>query len=160
MGKGEGNGSSTERIAAWQWQPGQSGNPKGRPRKRPITSEYENILATPAPDVVVDALRRFGAKRGDSWARVIGLAQVRNALMPSGVGALAARELREACEGKAPRRLEVLTSEERAISITVEYEPPRYERPVLDQSVPGMRERIIDATPEPSDTESPRKTNE
>src|SRR5690348_6679326 len=152
---GEGNESSADRIAPWQWQPGQSGNPKGRPKKRPITTEYENILATPAPDVVVDALRRFGAKRGDSWARVIGLAQVRNALMPSGVGALAARELREACEGKAPRRLEVLTSEERAISIVVEYEKPRTARPILDDRVPGAR--IIDATPEPPEAEPTRK---
>jgi hypothetical protein len=153
---GEGNGSSADRIAEWRWQPGQSGNLRGRPKKRPITSEYENILATPAPDLVVDPLRGFGAKRGDSWARVIGLAQVRNALMPTGVGAFAARELREACEGKAPKRVELVTAEERTISITVEYEPPRYERPVLDTRIPGAR--MIDATPEPP--ESPCKIDE
>lgn len=30
------------------WQPGQSGNPGGRPKKKPITEAYEKLLEDPA----------------------------------------------------------------------------------------------------------------
>jgi hypothetical protein len=38
----------TPEMEAAQWKPGQSGNPGGRPKKKPITEMYERILSDPA----------------------------------------------------------------------------------------------------------------
>lgn len=34
-------------LNAVKWKPGQSGNPSGRPKKKPITEMYEELLADP-----------------------------------------------------------------------------------------------------------------
>lgn len=34
-------------IRSFMWQPGQSGNPSGRPKKKPVTEIFEQILADP-----------------------------------------------------------------------------------------------------------------
>jgi hypothetical protein len=148
MGEGK---SDADRIAAWKWQPGQSGNLKGRTKKRPLTSEYENVLASPAPVEVVAALSRWGARKGATWAQCIAISRAKAALLASGNGTLAAKEMREACEGKSTKRMEFVTAEERAITISVEYEEPRTSRPVLEES------RLIDA--KVSASESQRGTD-
>ena len=41
------------------WQPGQSGNPGGRPKRKPITELYEQILADPeAVEELRSAIRK------------------------------------------------------------------------------------------------------
>jgi hypothetical protein len=37
-----------EAFVSAQWKPGQSGNPSGRPKKKPITEAYEKLLEDPA----------------------------------------------------------------------------------------------------------------
>ena len=37
----------TPEMVEAQWKPGQSGNPGGRPKKKPITELYERMLADP-----------------------------------------------------------------------------------------------------------------
>jgi hypothetical protein len=147
-----GNKSSADRIASYRWPKGTSGNLKGRPRKRILTAEYESVLESPAPSPIVTALAKWGARPGDTWSRLIALSQARNALLTTASAAVSAKELREATEGKSTKCMEFVTAEERAITISVEYEPARTSRPVLDDRRIES-ERIIEAKPESSETE-------
>src|SRR5262249_55501187 len=38
------------KIVPFQWKPGESGNPKGRPRKQPLTDILRAVLAEQIPD--------------------------------------------------------------------------------------------------------------
>lgn len=44
----------TAQMEAVKWKPGQSGNPNGRPKKKPITELYEKILNDPKNMAVVE----------------------------------------------------------------------------------------------------------
>ena len=46
-GKPRGN---PEKIAPFRWKPGESGNPKGRPRKEPLTDILRAVLAEKIPN--------------------------------------------------------------------------------------------------------------
>ena len=59
------------------WQPGQTGNPGGRPKKKPITDRYLRIVETELPDEIRGAL---GLPRGATFGDAIALAQARQAL--------------------------------------------------------------------------------
>ena len=48
MGKAKPRGNPTK-IIPFQWKPGQSGNPKGRPRKEPLTDILRAVLAERIP---------------------------------------------------------------------------------------------------------------
>src|SRR4051812_2849122 len=48
-----------EQLLRNQWKPGQSGNPGGKPKKKPVTELYEEMLSD--PDLVAD-LRNAIAK--------------------------------------------------------------------------------------------------
>lgn len=75
------------------WQPGQSGNPGGRPKKRPISDELERLLAQEAP-----------GSGGKPWAEVIAEALLRKA-RKGDVRAIA--ELANRIEGKPHQAVEV-----------------------------------------------------
>jgi len=75
------------------WQPGQSGNPGGRPRTKLITSELERMLEQEAP-----------AANGKTWAAVIAEALLKKA-RKGDVRAIA--ELANRVEGKARQTVDL-----------------------------------------------------
>jgi Family of unknown function (DUF5681) len=80
--------SKAEWLKPYHWQKGQSGNPSGRPRK-PITEAYAAIAEQKYPD---DPL-------GRTYAQLIAEGQFNAAIKGK---TEAAREIREALEGKTP----------------------------------------------------------
>ena len=109
-------------------RPGEVRNPAGINRKRPITDEYWQSSAEPMPLVLI---RRFNRKcgaallrPGDTWARGVAIRAQYEAVMQGMMRA--ARELREAMEGKAPQRLEITaTPAKTQVVLTVRYEERR-----------------------------------
>jgi hypothetical protein len=77
------------------WKPGQSGNPGGRPKKKPITEELERLLTEQAP-----------SGDGRTWAALIAEALLRKA-STGDVRAIA--ELTNRIEGKPLQSLTVGT---------------------------------------------------
>src|ERR1022692_3423862 len=83
------------------FKPGQSGNPGGRPKKRPISDRYAAIVERPLEEEVRQALK---LPRGATYGDAIVLGQARIAIKGK---TDAAKEIREAIEGKATQRIEV-----------------------------------------------------
>jgi Family of unknown function (DUF5681) len=119
-----------------KWQPGQSGNPSGRPHKRPITDRYEQILETLLPD---DIARALGLPKGATHGDAIALAQVRQAIKGK---TEAAREIREAIEGKTAQRDEQDENSNRFSVVLIDsrnrpnWEEMRRKHPQIE--VPGL----------------------
>lgn len=87
----------TAHLEIFQWKPGQSGNPSGRPRKKPLTERYEQVLEEALPE---KARLKLGLAPGATYGDAIAAGQARKAVM----GATeAAKEIREAVEGKSPQ---------------------------------------------------------
>lgn len=82
------------------WQPGQSGNPGGRPKKKPITDRYLRIVETELPDGIRRALE---LPRGATFGDAIALAQARQAIKGE---TSAAKEMREAIEGRSTEQVD------------------------------------------------------
>lgn len=62
--------SLTPEMEARKWKPGECGNPGGRPKKKPITELYEQMLADPEfADEIKDAILK--AVRKGSMAMVL-----------------------------------------------------------------------------------------
>ena len=80
------------------WKPGQSGNPSGRPKRRPISDAYAEYLQRPAPEKLRQEL---DLSEGATYADAIA-AKLINAACEGRVAEV--RELREATEGKAGER--------------------------------------------------------
>lgn len=82
------------------WKPGQSGNPSGRPRRKPVSERYAFMCEVPLPEKIRKKLHlQVGATYGDG----LSLAQFHAALDGD---TTAAREIREAIEGKSAIRTE------------------------------------------------------
>ena len=65
----------TPEMVEAQWKPGQSGNPGGRPKKKPITELYEKMLADPVLlDAIEDAVKKAVSK--GSMAMVLQLKEM------------------------------------------------------------------------------------
>jgi uncharacterized protein DUF5681 len=95
------------------WKSGETGNPGGLPKKRPITDRYLAGLEAPPEENIRIALGLpEGATNGDAVAK----AQIRAAIKGK---TYAARELREATEGKATQRLEIVGEEGGAIKVDI-----------------------------------------
>lgn len=98
-----------------RWEPGQSGNPGGRPRKRPLSEAYDDLLRQVAP-AEVRAVLKLGPK--STWADCIAIGQARRAVKGDST---CAKELREAIEGKATQRIELAEAEGRRPEFVVVY---------------------------------------
>ena len=89
------------------WKPGESGNPSGRPRNKPITAAYQDRLNEKLPD----ALRKVNVgsvtvelPEGATYLDWIAFGQC----IEAGRGnAAAAREIADRIEGKVPKPVEV-----------------------------------------------------
>jgi uncharacterized protein DUF5681 len=111
------------------WKPGESGNPSGRPKRRRLSDAYGELVERRAPE---ELRIRFGLWEGATFADVI-----TKALIDSSINGNvpAARELREATEGKADVRPRE-PAEDVEIQFKVVYEQtPRIKRP--DPDNPG-----------------------
>ena len=56
--------SLTAEMEAAKWQPGQSGNPGGRPKKRPVTSALERLLDDSKAEGIARALIALASGEG------------------------------------------------------------------------------------------------
>lgn len=77
------NPKSLENLRSWQ--PGESGNPRGRPKKRPITDECAQILSEPVPEILRLQINRFLGEEflpmGTTFARAQALRRVLDSLV-------------------------------------------------------------------------------
>lgn len=98
--KRTGKGKPVPNSAGTRFKAGQSGNPGGRPRKKPVTERYEKDLEgeLPEKDRKLLGLEK-GATRGDGLAR----AQVNKAVKGDTV---AAKEIADRIEGRARQSVE------------------------------------------------------
>jgi hypothetical protein len=83
------------------WQPGESGNPGGRPKTRPMREYYKEELEELAPEELVRSLKM---KEGATFGRALARGQIISGIKGK---AQSAREIRETVEGKTPQPLEL-----------------------------------------------------
>jgi len=127
-------------------------------RKRRVMSEnYDEALQSPAPAAVVKALSKLTGfedlPEGCTWAQLATRGLLRRVVMKG--DAAAAKELREAIEGKAPQRIENIDPADRQINIRIVYaEPPKPRRRQVPALADGSSEDVIDLAP----TENPQTT--
>ena len=109
-------------LTAPRWKPGESGNPGGRPKKRPVTDEYFQILGEPLPESLrkqINSLFKTELlQKGATFARAGALRRALDSLLEGGWSA--SKEMREATEGKAPMRMEIIGTEKKVITITIQ----------------------------------------
>jgi hypothetical protein len=91
--------SASRKKGLVPYRPGQSGNPGGRPRRKPISDRYEYIAEIVLPE---DVRLLVGLAPGATYADAAALQQFRAAIKGE---TTAIREIREAIEGKATIRV-------------------------------------------------------
>jgi hypothetical protein len=127
----------SDAFLAQQFKPGVSGNPNGRPRKRPISEAYDDLLREPLPE---EERRALKLAKGTTWAEAIALSRARHALMRSGVES--AREMREAVEGKATQRFELSGEMNRDAELIVVYASAVPQLPESKPELPGDAKQL------------------
>ncbi len=93
--------SIVEAGKATRFKPGHSGNLSGRPKKRAISDRYEIMAERPLPKKERSDL---GLRKGATYGDAIAHAQFHSEIEGK---TEAAREIREAIEGKATQRVEL-----------------------------------------------------
>jgi|SRR5271155_1397045 len=98
------------------WTPGQSGNPSGRPKKRPISDRYSSYAEMRLPKELRLKLGLWkGATYGDAITKSVFDAALEGKCQ-------ATREIREGIEGRSNQRHE--TKDKGLITYQLVYEPP------------------------------------
>jgi Family of unknown function (DUF5681) len=92
--------ANLEKGVPYRFPPGQSGNPGGRPRKRPISDLYAELAEAELPE---KERIKHGLPEHATYGHGIAMVMFRAALEGK---ADAAREIREAIEGKTGPRHE------------------------------------------------------
>jgi len=92
-------GPSPDVGKPYRWKPGESGNPGGRPKRRPITDLYEEQLHQRLPEAV---RLKLGLKEGATYGHAVAFRQVQKAILGE---TQAAREITDRVEGKAVARI-------------------------------------------------------
>jgi hypothetical protein len=101
------------------WKPGESGNPSGRPKKRPISDSYAEFAQRPLPEKL---RRELGLQEGVTFAE----AQTMSLFTAAAKGSVtAAREIREAIEGKANERWDPKVPENATIRVVYGTREPK-----------------------------------
>ncbi len=109
-----GKGVPTE-LQQYCFKPGQSGNPLGRPKRKPLTDRYREQLEVLAPR---ELSAELGLPLEATMADVIARRMAIRAM--SGRSAVeAAREMREAVEGRAPST--IVDFSQKAVVVNVNY---------------------------------------
>jgi Family of unknown function (DUF5681) len=108
------NNKNLEKGVPYRFQPGQSGNPGGRPKQRPISDCYEEMAGRELPENV---RIQHGLPEGATYGEALAMVMFKHALEGK---TDAAREIREAIEGKTGNRQEV--SQNRDVQIRVTYD--------------------------------------
>jgi hypothetical protein len=106
-GKGK---DKAPQLAPFRWKPGVSGNPTGRPKKKPISEAYEAAVNDPLPE----ELRKFKLGRreielseGATFADLIALGQAVSAMRGN---TAAAREIADRLEGRVTEKIDATVS--------------------------------------------------
>jgi hypothetical protein len=86
------------------WKKGESGNPSGRPKKRPVTDEYFALADIEVPKEICKALK-VKYVPGRTFSQWNALRRFMDCMLKD--GHRAAKEVREAMEGKAPQRIDL-----------------------------------------------------
>ena len=104
--------------------PGEVRNPRGINRRRPITDRYYEWSESMLPEAIRRKINKeFHAeilKEGATWADATAARQFHEAVMKGSTAA--AKEIREAIEGRSPQRQEVIGPERKEVTIRVVYE--------------------------------------
>jgi hypothetical protein len=90
---GQNTGKNTAGLRP-PWKPGKSGNPGGRPRRKPLTDAYAALLDKPIPP---DMARQLKLDESTTYAQVIAMSLVREAVKGK---VQAAAEVADRVEGK------------------------------------------------------------
>lgn len=101
-------------LRPYHYGPGQSGNPSGRPKKKPITDRYHEQLETIAPPDIAEEL---GLPPGKATMADVIARRMAIRAVSSNRAVEAAREMREAVEGKAPQAFELKHGGEVTINV-------------------------------------------
>jgi hypothetical protein len=89
-----------DHLVEYRFKPGLSGNPGGRPKKRPISTRYALLADVEVPERIRKKLKLpKGATLADA-----GVVALYGAMAEGKHGA--AKEIREGIEGRAPQRIE------------------------------------------------------
>jgi hypothetical protein len=120
----------TDQLAP-KWRPGQSGNPFGRPRKRPQAEASDDLLRTEMPEVMRKQLNTIMVngrativeilKKGATFADAIAYGLTKKAMQGD---AAAAKELADRVEGKATQRIELQNPSDKRFEVAVTYAQP------------------------------------
>ena len=106
------------------FEPGRSGNPGGRPKKRPLSDRYAELLESPLPEKVRKAMDPTGEtlRPGSTWGDGIALAAARESIQKGGWSAR--KDVREAVEGRSVQRIELGAPGASGFEVVVSFEPP------------------------------------